>query len=139
MKLLARARSPYADVPFFASWTQAELARLDRLAEVVDYEPGDILAAGGQRAREFLVLLVGHVDILDGRRRLGTLGVGHTIGEEGLLSDAVSPVAFVATTYVRALVLGPRQFHGLLYEAPSMGRRLALLLAQRLAAAPAPA
>ena len=139
MKLFNRAQSPYARLPFFAGWSDAELARLDRVAEVIDYEPGDILAAGGTQAREFLVVLVGQVDVLDGRRRLRALGPGDAIGAEGLLSDAVSPVAFVAQTYVRALVLGPRQFHGLLYEAPSLGRRLSIVLAGRLAAVAAPA
>lgn len=141
MKLLtARAnRSPYANVPFFAGWTDAELNRLSRLVEVIDYEPGDILAAGGQPAREFHVIVVGKVDAVVGRRRLRTLGEGDTIGEEGMLADTVSNVAFVAQTYVRALVLGHRQFHGLLYDAPSMGRRLSLMLAKRLATHPVPA
>ena len=56
-----------------------------------------------------------------------------------MLADVIPTAAAVAQTYVRALVLGPRQFHGLLQESPSMGRRLSLLLAQRLAAPPAPA
>jgi CRP-like cAMP-binding protein len=141
MKLLTSraARSPYAHLPFFSGWTDAELTRLSRLVEVVDYEPGDIIAAGGPRAREFVLILVGTVDVVEGRRRLRTLGEGDTLGEEGLLADAVPTSAAVAQTYVRALVLGPRQFHGLLYEAPSMGRRLSLLLAARLAALPATA
>ena len=141
MKLLTRAaRSPYAHLPFFAGWTDTELARMSRLVEVIDYEPGDILATGGERAREFVIIVCGTVDLVDGRRRLRTLGEGDTIGEEGMLSDAMTPAAAVAQTYVRALVLGPQQFHGLLYDAPSMGRRLSMMLAARLAAAqPAPA
>jgi CRP-like cAMP-binding protein len=141
MRLLTSraARSPYASIPFFAGWTDTELARLRRVVEVVEYEPGDIVAAGGQRAREFVVILVGTVDVVEGRRRLRTLGEGDTLGEEGMLADVVPTAAAVAQTYVRALVLGPRQFHGLLHEAPSMGRRLSLLLAQRLAAHPSPA
>jgi CRP-like cAMP-binding protein len=140
MKLLTRAaRSPYAQLSFFAGWTDAELNSMSRVVEVIDYEPGDIIAAGGQRAREFVVIVCGTVDIVDGRRRLGTLGEGDTIGEEGMLSDVVPTAAAIAQTYVRALVFGPRQFHGLLCETPSMGRRLSLMLAKRLAALPATA
>jgi CRP-like cAMP-binding protein len=136
MRLLSsrRTRSPYAHLPFFAGWTDAELERMERLVEVVDYEPGDVVAVQGRRTEEFVVLLCGTVDLLDGRTRLGTLGEGDTLGEEGLLSDGHAPAAAVAQTYVRALVLGKRQFYGLLHEAPSMGRRLSLLLAERLAA-----
>jgi CRP-like cAMP-binding protein len=140
MKLLSRAARPsYADLPFFSGWTDAELARVSRLAEIVDYEPGDVIAAGGQRAREFVLIICGTVDVVDGRRRLVTLGAGDTIGEQGMLADSITRGAAVAETYVRALVLGPRQFHGLLFDAPSMGRRLSLLLARRLAELPATA
>jgi CRP-like cAMP-binding protein len=140
MKLLTRAaRSPYAHLPFFAGWTDAELNRMSRVVEVIDYEPGDIIAAGGHRAREFVVIVCGTVDVVEGRRRLGTLGEGDTIGEEGMLSDFVPTAAAVAQTYVQALVFGPRQFHGLLCETPSMGRRLSLKLAARLASQPATA
>jgi CRP-like cAMP-binding protein len=141
MRLLTSraARSPYAALPFFAGWTDAELDRLSRVVEVVEYEPGDIIAAGGKRAQEFVVIVVGTVDVVEGRRRLRTLGEGDTIGEEGMLADVVPTAAAVAQTYVRALVLGPRQFHGLLHESPAMGRRLSLMLAQRLAVLAAPA
>ena len=141
MKLLTSraARSPYAHLPFFSGWSDAELTKMSRLVETIDYEPGDIIAAGGQQAREFVVIVCGTVDVVVGRRRLRTLGEGDTIGEEGMLSDWVAPAAAVAQTYVRALVLGPRQFHGLLYEAPSMGRRLSMMLATRLAQLPASA
>jgi CRP-like cAMP-binding protein len=130
------AREPYTELAFFSGWSDAELTRLSRLAEIVDYEPGDIIETGGQRARQFVLILVGTVDLLDGRRRLRTLGEGDTIGEEGMLADSLPRAAAVAQTYVRALVLGPRQFHGLLQEVPSLGRRLSLLLAARLAAVP---
>ena len=138
MKLLTRAaRSPYAHLPFFAGWTDAELARMSRLVETVDYEPGDIIAAGGQRTREFVIIVCGTVHVVEGRRRLATLGEGDTIGEEGMLADAMTPAAAIAQTYVKALVLGTKQFHGLLYDAPSMGRRLSMMLAARLVAQPA--
>lgn len=136
MRLLTRAaRSPYADLSFFSGWTDAELERMSRLVEVVDYEPGEILAAGGRRAQEFVIIIRGTVDLVEGRRRLRTLGEGDTVGEEGMLSDAMVPAAAIARTYVQALVLGRRQFHGLLHETPSMGRRLSMVLAQRLTAA----
>ena len=135
MRLLsARApRSPYAHLRFFSGWTASELERLSRLAEVIDYEPGDVIAVQGRPAEEFVVIVVGTVDLLDGRRRVGTLGEGDTLGAEGMLSQVTTPAAAVAQTYVRAIVLGKRQFHGLLHEAPSMGRRLSLQLADRLA------
>lgn len=140
MKLLTRAaRPPYAHLPFFAGWTAAELHRLSRLVEVVEYEPGDVIAAGGLPAREFVVIVCGQVDVLDGRQRLARLGEGDTLGEEGLLAGSPSHGTAVAQTYVRALVLGPREFHGLLWDAPSMGRRLSLLLAERLSSDPAAA
>lgn len=137
MKLIRTSRSPYADVPFFTDWTAPELALLERLVEVVELEPGDVLVHAGRRSQEFYVVARGRVQLLEGRRHAGVLQAGDSLGAEGLLSGAASPVTAVAETCVQALVLGPRQFRGLLHEAPSMGRRLATLLAERLAAIPA--
>jgi cGMP-dependent protein kinase len=139
MRLLSTGRPSYAKLPFFAGWSDSELTRFSRLVEVIDYEPGDLLAAGGRRPQEFVLIVVGRVDIVEGRRRICTLGEGDAIGAEAMLTNTVPTAAAVAQTYVRALVLGPRQFNGLLHDAPSMGRRLAQLLAERLAALPSPA
>lgn len=133
------AAPPYAGLAFFEGWADADLARLDRLAEVVEYEPGEVVCAPVRLVREFYVVLTGRAEVQEGRRRLGTLGPGDTIGEQGLLIGTQLRAAVVAQTYVKALYLGPREFHGLLREAPSFGRALSIALADRLARLPVPA
>jgi CRP-like cAMP-binding protein len=132
-------RSPYAELDFFRGWADEDLHRLERLAEVVEYEPGEVIAAQGLYPREFLVVVCGRADVLVGRRRLGTVETGETIGEQALLAGSATPAAVVAQTYLKALLLGQREFNGLLYEAPSLGRRLSILLADRLSQLPASA
>jgi CRP-like cAMP-binding protein len=139
MRSLSIGRPSYAKLPFFDGWSDRELARFGRLAEVIDYKPGDVLAASGQRPQEFVLILCGKVDIIESRRQICTLGEGDTLGAEAMLTKSPPTVSAVAQTYVRALLLGPRQFNGMLREAPSMGRRLAQLLAERLATLPSPA
>ena len=124
--------SPYAELAFFAGWTADDLQRMQRLAEVVEYEPGEIVTSQGGLALEFLVIVRGRAVVLADGRPVGCLAAGETIGEVAMLGGTVSPVAVVAQTYLEALLLGPREFNGLLTEAPSMGRRLAALLAARL-------
>lgn len=126
----------YAHLAFFSGWTAADLDRLDRLAEVVEYEPGEIITSQGlPTGREFLVLTCGRATVKSHRSSMG-LVAGDCIGaEEMLVGGSRLGTAVIADTYVKAILLGPREFHGLLAEAPSLGRRLSLLLATRLASA----
>lgn len=131
----ATAASRYADLAFFVGWSERDLSRLDSLAEVVEYEPGEIITTQGMpTGREFLVITRGRATITAGDGQRQTLAAGESIGSEDMLrGDGRSRTSVIADTYLTALLLGPREFHGLLSEAPSMGRRLALLLADRLA------
>lgn len=129
----ARAhRSPYADLAFFAGWAPADVERLQRFAEVVDYEPGELVIAYGRLPVEFVVIVRGRAVVLEHGRPVGVLTEGETIGEVAMLAGRPSPIAVVADSSLRGLLLGPRQFNGLLCEVPSMGRRLSMLLAGRL-------
>ena len=134
MKLLPHHgyRSPYADLAFFAGWTPADLQRMERVVEVVDYEPGEFITVQGAPAVEFVVIVCGTAAVIADNEPVCTLTSGDTVGEVALLAGTTSPVAVVAQTYLKALLLGPRQFNGLLTAAPSMGRRLAALMADRL-------
>ena len=135
MKLLRPApRSPYADLDFFRGWSNADLALLDQHAEVVDLEPGDVLVPAGAVAREVYVVVQGRVDLVQDRRTVGTVAEGESVGAESLLAGKPSSASAIAETYVRALVLGTRQFHGLLHATPALGRRVAIELAGKLAA-----
>jgi CRP-like cAMP-binding protein len=127
--------SRYADLAFFVGWSDRDLSRLDSLAEIVEYEPGEIITTQGMpTGREFLVITCGRATVTAGDGQRQVLEAGESIGaEDMLLRDGRSRTSVVADTYLTALLLGPREFHGLLAEAPSMGRRLALLLADRLA------
>lgn len=134
MKLLGShpQRSPYADLPFFAGWTAHDLERMEHVAEVVDYRPGELITWQGQLALEFVVIVSGGAAVLADGKQVGLLCEGDTVGELAMLGGTSSPVTVVAETPLRALLLAPREFNGLLTEAPSMGRRLATLLAGRL-------
>jgi CRP-like cAMP-binding protein len=125
-------QSPYADLAFFSGWSSDDLHRMERLAELVEYEPGEIVTSQGQLAREFLVIVCGRAAAMSNHQPIRTITEGETIGEEAMLAGPSASVAVVAQTYLKALLLGPQQFNGLLSEAPSMGRRLSQLLARRL-------
>jgi CRP-like cAMP-binding protein len=79
-----------------------------------------------------VVLLCGRAAVLAHGRQVAVLAEGDTVGEVSLLDGSASAISAVAQTYVEALVLGPREFNALLWQAPSLGRRLATQLAGRL-------
>lgn len=132
-------RSPYEGLAFFRGWSGDDLARLDRVAEVLRFAPGEALVAEGGVAREVLVLVEGEADLVHARRTEGALGPGDTVGVEALLTSGPRTSTVVARTPVTALYLGQREFHGLLQEAPSFGRALSRTLADRLVGLPATA
>lgn len=123
---------PYADLAFFAGWTPADLERMLQVAEVVEYEPGEIVTAQDALPLEFLVIVRGRAAVLVGEQRVGILSEGETIGEVAMLGGTLSPLTVVAQTSLKALLLAPREFNGLMTQAPSMGRRLAMQLAGRV-------
>lgn len=132
-------RSPYDGVAFFRGWSDEDLARLDRVAEVLRFDAGEALVAEGGVAREVLVLVEGEAGLLHSGHPAGALGPGDTVGVEALLTSGRRTATVLARTPVTALYLGQREFHGLLQEAPSFGRALSRALADRLVGLPASA
>lgn len=130
------AAPPYAGLAFFQGWTDADLARLDRLAEVVQYTAGEVVCAPVRLVREFVVVLAGEAEVVENARRVCVLRPGDSVGEQGLLVGSQLTAAVLARTDLTVLYLGPREFHGLLREAPSFGRALSVALADRLARLP---
>jgi len=83
VSLLSRKHSyeKLADIPFFAGWTNDELAHVDRVAEWVDYQPLEHLIKQGTTGYEFIVILSGDVDVAIDGHVVANLGPGDHVGE----------------------------------------------------------
>jgi CRP-like cAMP-binding protein len=136
VSLLSRKRSydKLADIPFFAGWTNDELAHVDRVAEWVDYQPGEHLIKQGTTGYEFIVILSGDVEVTIDGHVVAQLGPGDHVGEMALLDGSPRNASVIARTAVRALLVGSREFRALVDQVPSLDRKLLISLTQRLRA-----
>jgi CRP-like cAMP-binding protein len=121
-----------ARVPMFSACSKKDLELISRSADEVDFAPGTPLMREGEVGREFFVILDGTADVSRGSRKLGTIGPGDFVGELALLDRAPRNATVTAKTDVRALVLGQREFAGVVAGVPAMGHKLMVGMARRL-------
>ena len=119
-------------VPMFSACSKKDLEMIARHAEEVSFEAGQHLMNEGDVGREFFVLLSGAAEVFRRGKRLGTIGVGDFVGELALLDKAPRNATVTATTPVEALVLGQREFNGVLATVPALTHKLLVGMARRL-------
>jgi len=119
-------------VPMFSACTRKDLETLARHAEEVGFDAGQSLMHEGETGREFFVLMSGAAEVSRQGRRLGTIGAGDFVGELALLDKAPRNATVTAMTPVSALVLGQREFSGVLATVPTITHKLLVGMARRL-------
>ena len=120
-------------VPLFSAASKAELAEIAGIADEVDLPAGKTLIEEGDTGREFFVLIEGTADVMQGGRKIRTVGPGDFFGEIALISKAPRTATITTTSPVRALVITDRAFRQLLEHSPQIAVTVLTALAERLA------
>ncbi|WP_437479620.1 Stp1/IreP family PP2C-type Ser/Thr phosphatase [Sorangium sp. So ce1014] len=84
-RLLALKRDVLAKMPLFARLQEREMLRVMQVAEVLSFEPGQIVVREGDRGDELFIVLSGLVRILRGDAVLSEVGPGEHFGEMALI------------------------------------------------------
>jgi CRP-like cAMP-binding protein len=121
-----------AQVPLFSALSRKELALVARRAEDVKVEPGRVLVSEGATGSEFFVIVEGTATVSKRGRKVATLGPGGAFGELALLDKAPRNATVTAQTPMEVVVLGQREFGGLIDEVPGFARKLLAGMARRL-------
>jgi CRP/FNR family transcriptional regulator, cyclic AMP receptor protein len=121
-----------AQVPLFSALSRKELALVARRAEDVRVEPGRVLVSEGSTGSEFFVIIDGTATVSRRGRKVATLGPGGAFGELALLDKAPRNATVTAQTEMEVVVLGQREFGGLIDEVPGFARKLLAGMARRL-------
>ncbi len=103
-----------------------------RRAEDVQVEPGRVLVTEGSTGSEFFVIIDGSANVSRRGRKVATLGPGDGFGELALLDKAPRNATVTAQTSMEIVVLGQREFGGLIDEVPGFARKLLAGMARRL-------
>ena len=121
-----------AAVPLFNACSKKELGVIAKASTEMSFPDGTELMKQDQAAREAFVLTEGTVVVKRNNRKIAELGPGAFLGEMGLLDKGPRTATVIAQGPVEALVLGPREFAGLLDEVPSISHKLLKALAARI-------
>lgn len=130
------SRSAYLDhlasVSLFSGLSKKELQEVARAADEIDVPASKELVTEGRTGHEFFMILGGEATVKRNGRKIATLGPGQHFGELALLDRGPRSATVVAATDMRVLVLGQREFAGLLETLPGMASKLLSAMAQRL-------
>lgn len=121
-----------ASIAVFSSLSRKELQLVARASDEVKVAAGHELVRQGDVGREMFVLVDGEATVRRNGRKIGTLGPGSAIGELSLLDKG--PRTATVTTDVDSvlLVLGAREFAGVLDEVPGLAHKVMAALATRI-------
>jgi len=131
-----RGRSQYLDhlarVPLFSACSKKELQTVARASDEVHVPAGKVLVEEGRPGHEFFLILEGKASVKRGKKKIADLGPGQYFGEMALLDRGPRSATVVADTDMDVLVLGQREFAGVIDEVPAMAHKLLTTMAQRL-------
>ena len=133
---MARGRNAYledmAKVPLFAAASKRDLQRLAKASDEVKVKAGKQLVEQGHTGHEFFLIVEGEASVRRNNRKIATLGPGQFFGELSLLDRGPRSASVVAETDMTLLVLGQREFAGVLDEVPGLAHKLLGAMAARL-------
>jgi CRP/FNR family transcriptional regulator, cyclic AMP receptor protein len=124
-----------AQVPLFSALSRRELALVARRAEDVTVPAGKVLVSEGETGQQFFVIMSGQAKLTRRGTQIATLGPGASFGELALLDKHPRNATAVAETPMELVVLGQREFAGLIDDVPGFARKLLSAMAGRLRAA----
>jgi CRP/FNR family cyclic AMP-dependent transcriptional regulator len=121
-----------ASVPLFSACSKKELQAVARATDELVLPAGKVLCEQGTSGREAFVLVDGTAEVRINDKKVATVGPGSCVGELALLDHGPRTATVVAETDVTALVIGIREFGGIIDEVPSMTHKLLRALAARI-------
>ena len=121
-----------AQVPLFAACTKKELQAVARASDEISLPAGKVLCEQGSVGREAFVIVDGEATVQRNGRKVATLGPGDCVGELALLDHGPRTATVTAGTALTVLVLGAREFAGIIDEVPSISHKLMKALAARI-------
>jgi CRP-like cAMP-binding protein len=133
--LRAMARSPIdhlASVSLFSACSKKELQAVARASDQVDLAEGRALCEQGSIGREAFIILDGKAEVKRNGRKVATLSAGDCFGELALLDHGPRTATVTASTPLKVLVIGAREFAGVLDEVPPIAHKLLKSLAGRI-------
>ena len=131
-----RTRDLYLDhlaqVPLFSTCSRKDLQKLGKASDEIEVKQGKVLVEEGKPGHEFFLIEDGTAEVRRNNRKIATLARGQFFGELSLLDRGPRSATVIAGTDMTLVVLGQREFLGVIDEVPAMAHKLLAALAGRL-------
>jgi CRP-like cAMP-binding protein len=121
-----------AQVPLFAECSTKQLQSVAAASIELNIDAGKVLVREGEAGHECFVIMEGTASVTRKGEAIATLGVGDVVGELAPLTGGSRTATVVADTKMELLVIGQREFAGLLDEVPGLAVRVLHNLAHRM-------
>ena len=121
-----------ANVSLFAGADRKELVEISKATTELTIDAGSEMVRQGEPGREAFVIIEGEASVTVDGTEVARLGPGDTVGEMALLDKGPRSATVTAVTPIKALVLDPREFKGLMMAIPAIAVKVAAALAARV-------
>jgi CRP-like cAMP-binding protein len=112
-------------IALFAEIPRRRRRHVAWLADEVQVPAGKTIIKEGDYACEFCVIVSGSAELRQDGQLIAELGAGDFFGEAGMLSPAGTHAeTVVATSITRLLVMGRREFGGMMWRFPAVAERV---------------
>lgn len=129
-------RDDYLDhlgqVPLFAACSRKDLQKIARASDEVALDEGRVIVGEGDSGHEAYVVVDGKARVERNGQAVAELGPGDCFGELALLDGGPRTATVTADSPMTVLVLGQREFAGVIDEVPGLAQKLLSSLAARL-------
>lgn len=117
-------RELLSKMPLFARLSEREMLRMMQVAEVVSYEPGEVVVQEGDRGDELFIVQSGEVQISRGETILNDFGPGEHFGEMALIRAVPRSATVTASEPSDLIVLHRSDFFEVLRKEPELAVKL---------------
>jgi CRP/FNR family transcriptional regulator, cyclic AMP receptor protein len=121
-----------SNVPLFSALSNRDLQKIAKASDEITVPAGKQLVEQGRTGREAFVIVEGTAVVKRNGRKIGEFGPGDQFGELALLDHGPRTASVEAVTDLTVLVLGQREFAGLIDEVPGLAHKLLASLAARV-------
>jgi CRP-like cAMP-binding protein len=121
-----------ASVPLFSACSKKELQAVARASDEISLSAGSTLCEQGGIGREAFVIVNGTAEVRRNGKKVAVLGPGACVGELSLLDHGPRTATVTAASDLDVLVIGTREFGGIVDDIPSIAHKLMRALAARV-------
>ena len=129
---MAHGELDLSKIWLFSTSSSRDLRTSRRALEEVTVPAGRVLCEQGTIGREFFFIVKGEASVRRNNRKVATLGPGHYFGELALLDRRPRSATVASETEMDLLVLGQRQFNGVIDAVPALSRKMLAAMSTRL-------